>query len=249
MARPKKSSVLDFRILCLAALVLASLVAIAVRLWFVQVKMVDYYRGRIQGSSEVTVRIPSIRGEIRDRNGVPLVTNRPSYEVDFYLPDLVSGYRKQYGQPPMVEFRAKDSNGMLHDRKEADIVQIVDKTIIPRLEELKVAEPYNSQHLRTHFRNNTLVPFTYREDLDFATFSKFAEKDLGLPGVQVNVRPVRKYVYNAMAGQLLGYVGAPQDINKLQDIKDFNLYETEVQGRTNNEYYLYVHLRDKSGKR
>src|ERR1700737_603678 len=222
MARSKKSSVLDFRILFLGAFILVALVAIGIRLWFVQVKMADYYRGRIQGSSEVTVRIPSVRGEIRDRNGLPLVTNRPSYEVDFYLPDLVSGDRKQYGQPPMLEFRAKDSSGMLHDRKEADIVQIVDKTIIPRLEELKVAEPYNSQRLRTHYRNNTLVPFAYREDLDFATFSKFAEKDLGLPGVQVNVRPVRKYVYNAMAGQILGYVGAPKDINKLPDIKYFN---------------------------
>ena len=97
MARPKKSSVLDFRILFLAGLILVALGAIAVRLWFVQVKMVDYYRGRIQGSSQVTVRIPSVRGEIRDRNGIPLATNRPSYEVDFYLPDLVSGYQKQYG--------------------------------------------------------------------------------------------------------------------------------------------------------
>src|ERR1700737_2024297 len=131
MARSKKSSVLDFRILFLAVFILAVLLAIGVRLWFIQVKMADFYRGRIQGSSEVTVRIPSIRGEIRDRNGVPLVTNRPSYEVDFYLPDLVSGYRKQYGQPPMVEFRAKDSNGMLHDRKDADIVQIAEKRKFP----------------------------------------------------------------------------------------------------------------------
>ena len=249
MARPKKSSVLDFRILFLAALVLVALAAIAVRLWFVQVKMVDYYRGRIQGSSEVTVRIPSVRGEIRDRNGIPLATNRPSYEVDFYLPDLVSGYKKQYGQPPMVEFRAKDSNGMLHDRKEADIVQIVDKTIIPRLEELKVAEPYNSRRLRTHYRNNTLVPFAYREDLDFATFSKFAEKDLGLPGVQVNVRPVRKYLYNALGAHLLGYVGSAKDINELPDIKDFNFYEPDIQGKTNIELYLDDALRGKPGKR
>jgi penicillin-binding protein 2 len=249
MARPKKSSVLDFRILFLAAVILGALAAIAVRLWFVQVKMADYYRSRIQGSSEVSVRIPSVRGEIRDRNGIPLATNRPSYEVDFYLPDLVSGYKRQYGQPPMVEFRAKDSNGMLHDRKEADIVRIVDKTIIPRLEELKVAEPYNSQRLRTHYRNNTLVPFAYREDLDFATFSKFAEKDLGLPGVQVNVRPVRKYVYNALGAHLLGYVGSAKDINQLPDIKDFNFYEPDVQGKTNIELYLDDALRGKPGKR
>jgi penicillin-binding protein 2 len=249
MPRPKKSSILDFRILFLAAFFLLALGVIGVRLYFVQIKMTDYYRSRIQGSSEITVRIPSIRGEIRDRNGIPLVTNRPSYEVDFYLPDLVAGYKKQYGQPPMVPFRAKDSSGMLHDRKEADIVQIVDKTIIPRLEELKVAEPYNSQKLRNHYRNDTLVPFTYREDLDFGTFSKFAEKDLGLPGVQVNVKPVRKYVYNAMAAQILGYVGAPKDISKLPDVRDFNFYESDVQGRTNIEYYMDDALRGKPGRR
>jgi penicillin-binding protein 2 len=249
MPRPKKSSVLDFRILFLAGFFLLALAAICLRLYFVQVKMTSYYQGRIQGSSEITVRIPSIRGEIRDRNGVPLVSNRPSYEVDFYLPDLVTGYKKQFGSPPTIEFRSKDSNGMLHDRREADIVQIVDKTIIPRLEELKVAEPYNSQRLRTHYRNNTLVPFTYREDLDFSTFSKFAEKDLGLPGVQVNVKPVRKYVYGALAAQILGYVGAPKDISKLPDVRDFNFYEADVQGRTNVEYYLDDALRGKPGRR
>ncbi len=249
MARAKKTVALDLRLLFLAGLVLLSIALLAVRLWYLQVPLSDHFKGRIQGASEVTVRIPSVRGEIRDRRGVALVTNRPSYEVDFYLPDLVTGYKKQYGQPPLIDFRAKDASGMLHDRKEADIVGIVDRTIIPRLEELRVAEPYNSQKLRTHYRNNTLVPFTYREDLDFATFSKFAEKDLGLPGVQVNVRPVRKYVFNALAGQLLGYVGAPHDINKLPDVRDFSFYEPDVQGRTNIEYFMDDELRGKPGRR
>src|ERR1700726_3373764 len=249
MARSRSSSLLDFRILFLAGLFLVALAAIGIRLWWVQIKLYTYYKGRIQGSSEVTVRIPSVRGEIRDRNGVALVTTRPSYEVDFYLPELVSGYRKQYGAPPMIDYLGKGSDGMLRARKEEDIVQIVDQTIIPRLEQLKVAEPYNSQRLRTHYRNNTLVPFIYREDLDFSTLSKFAEKDLGLPGVQVNIRPVRKYIYNALAAQILGYVGAPKDINKLPDIKDFNFYEPDVQGRTNIEYYLDDDLRGKPGRR
>ena len=249
MARLKQSSVLDFRILLLAAFVLLCLLIIGYRLWWVQIKLYSYYKGRIQNSSEVTVRIPSVRGEIRDRNGVILVSNRPSYEVDFYLPDLVTGYKNQYGQTPLVDFQQRDSSGMIHDRKEADIVQIVDETIIPRLEELKMAEPYNAERLRTHYRNNTLVPFTYREDLDFATFSKFAEKDLGLPGVQVTVRPVRKYLYNAMAAQILGYVGAPKDINKLPDVKDFDFYSPDVQGRTNIEYFLDDDLRGKPGTR
>jgi penicillin-binding protein 2 len=249
MARPKPFATLDFRILTLASLILLALIVIGFRLWWVQVKLYAHYKAKIQGSSEVSVRIPSVRGEIRDRNGVVLVTNRQSYEVDFYLPELVSGYRKQYGAPPMIDYLGKGSDGMLRERKEEDIVQIVDQTIIPRLEQLKVAEPYNSQRLRTHYRNNTLVPFIYREDLDFSTLSKFAEKDLGLPGVQVNIRPVRKYVYSALAAQILGYVGAPKDINKLPDIKDFNFYQPDVQGRTNIEYFLDDELRGKAGRR
>ncbi|MBV8814166.1 MAG: penicillin-binding protein 2, partial [Verrucomicrobia bacterium] len=249
MARPKKSAFLDFRILAFAGIILLALIVIGIRLWWVQVRLYTHYRGKIQGSSEVTVRIPSVRGEIRDRNGVVLVTNRQSYEVDFYLPELVNGYRKQYGAPPMLDYLSKGADGMLRQRKEEDIVRIVDQTIIPRLDQLKVAEPYNSQRLRTHYRNNTLVPFIYREDLDFSTLSKFAEKDLGLPGVQVNARPVRKYVYNAMAAQILGYVGAPKDINKLPDVRDFNFYQPDVQGRTNIEYFLDDELRGKPGRR
>jgi penicillin-binding protein 2 len=249
MVHPRKSPVLDFKILFLALLMLSVLAAISIRLWFIQIRMNVYYCNRIQGRSEVTVRIPAIRGEIRDRNGVVLVTNRPSYCVEFFLPELVSGYAKRYGQAPTIEFQTEDSNRMLRDRKEADIVKILDRTIIPRLEALKVAEPYNAKRLRTHYRNNALLPFTYREDLDFATFAMFAEKDLGLPGVHVNVKPVRRYVYNAMAAQILGYVGAPEDTNNLSDLKDFDFYEPDVQGRTNLEYFIDGVLRGKPGKR
>jgi penicillin-binding protein 2 len=65
----------------------------------------------------------------------------------------------------------------------------------------------------------------------------------------VNVKPVRKYVYNAMAAQILGYVGAPEDTNNLSDLKDFDFYEPDVQGRTNLEYFIDGVLRGKPGKR
>ena len=222
---------------------------IGVRLWFVQVVLADYYRHRVRGSSEVTVRMPSVRGEIRDRNGIALVTNRPSYEVDFYLPDIVNGYKQKYGQIPMTGIRTKDSHGMLHDRSEPDIVDIVNHTIVPKLRIFKLSGSFNTEKLRTHFQNDYLVPFTYRQDLDFITFSKFAEKDLGIPGVQVNVTPVRQYAYGALGAQILGYVGAPKDISHLPDIKEFDFYQPDVQGRTNIEYSMDDVLRGKPGKR
>ena len=66
MLRPVKSPVLDFKILFLALLMLGVLAAISTRLWFIQIRMNVYYCSRIQGRSEVTIRIPAIRGEIRD---------------------------------------------------------------------------------------------------------------------------------------------------------------------------------------
>jgi len=99
------------------------------------------WTARVQNSSEATVRIPSVRGEIRDRNGVSLVQNRASYEVDFYLPEMVKGYRQRYGRPPETQYRATIS-GMPKDLKEPDIVRIVNDGIVPRLEDLDIARDY-----------------------------------------------------------------------------------------------------------
>src|SRR5437870_10671419 len=120
------------RLQLLGLLMLTGLATLGLRLWWVQVARGSDWTARIRGSSEATVRIPSIRGEIRDRNGLSLVQNRASYEVDFYLPEMVKGYRQRYGRPPETQYRATIS-GMPKDVKEADIIRIVNDGIIPRL--------------------------------------------------------------------------------------------------------------------
>src|SRR5947207_7168648 len=89
------------RLQFLGLLFLAGLAALLGRLWFVQVAHGQEWTNKIRSSSEATVRIPSVRGEIRDRNGTTLVQNRASYEVDFYLPEMVKGYRERVGPPPL----------------------------------------------------------------------------------------------------------------------------------------------------
>src|ERR671935_712011 len=134
------------RIQFLGLLMLLGLGALGMRLWWVQVARGAAWTAKIRGSSEATVRIPSIRGEIRDRNGLPLVTNRASYEVDFYLPEMVKGYRERFGQPPLNEYRAI-INGMPKDVKEPDIIRIVNDGIVPRLNDLDLARDYNAKNL------------------------------------------------------------------------------------------------------
>jgi len=226
---------------------LLGLGALAVRLWWVQVARGAAWTARIRGSSAATVRIPSIRGEIRDRTGLPLVQNRASYEVDFYLPEMVKGYRQRYGQPPLTEYRATIS-GMPKDLKEADIVKIVNSGVVPRLDDLNLARDYNASQLQKHYRTNTEVPYTYIKDIDFPTMAKFAEHDVGLPGVDLAIKPVRSYVYGALAAHLLGYVGPPDDTNK-EEAKKFTFYQGDVEGKANIEKIFDQYLRGKPGIR
>src|SRR5437867_10440501 len=235
------------RIQFLGLLMILGISALGRRLWWVQVARGAEWTARIRGSSEATVRIPSVRGEIRDRNGLTLVQNRASYEVDFYLPEMVKGYRERLRQPPLSEYRAI-INAIPKDMKEPDIIKIVNNGIVPRLNQLDLARDYNAGQLQRHYRNDTEVPFSYIKDIDFPTMAKFAEHDVGLPGVDLAIKPVRSYVYGALAAHLLGYVGAPDDVNK-EEARKYTFYQGDVEGKSNIEKGMDDYLRGKPGVR
>jgi penicillin-binding protein 2 len=235
------------RIQFLGLLMLMGIGALSLRLWWIQVAHGAEWTAQLRGSSQATVRIPSVRGEIRDRNGLALVQNRASYEVDFYLPEMVKGYRERFGPPPLTEYRAI-INGMPKDQKEPDIIQIVNNGIVPRLDDLDLARDYNAGQLARHYRNDTEVPFSYIKDIDFRTMAKFSEHDVGLPGVDIAIKPVRSYVYGALAAHILGYVGAPDDTNK-EEARKYTFYQGDVDGKSNIEKSMDEYLRGKPGVR
>jgi penicillin-binding protein 2 len=235
------------RIQFLGLFMLLGVGSLGLRLWWIQVAHGPEWTAQIRGSSQATVRIPSVRGEIKDRNGVTLVQNRASYEVDFYLPDMVRGYRERFGSPPTSEYRAT-INGMPKDVKEPDIIKIVNNGIVPRLNDLDLARDYNAGRLQKHYRNDTEVPFSYVKDIDFSTLAKFSEHDVGLPGVELAIKPVRSYVYGALASHILGYVSMPDDIDK-EEAKKFTFYQGDLEGKSNVEKIMDEYLRGKPGVR
>ena len=235
------------RIQLVGLLMLLGMGALGLRLWWIQVAHGAEWTSQLRGSSQATVRIPSVRGEIKDRNGVTLVQNRASYEVDFYLPEMVKGYRERFGSPPLTEYRAV-INGMPKDQKEPDIIKIVNDGIVPRLNDLDLARDYNAGRLQKHYRNDTEVPYSYVKDIDFPTLAKFSEHDVGLPGVDIAIKPVRSYVYGALAAHILGYVGMPNDIDK-EEAGKFTFYQQDVEGKSNIEKTMDQYLRGKPGVR
>jgi penicillin-binding protein 2 len=247
---PRRGARVEWRLFFIAIAMLAAFGGLLGKLWWEQVARGQMWAKKIAGRSEVTVRIPSVRGEIQDRNGLTLVTNRASFEVDFYLPDMVRGYKQQnpHEKLPTVTYRGTVRH-MAKDKTEADIVQIVNKSVIPRLQDLDLAVDYNSADLQRHYRNDTEVPYTYREELDFKTLARFSEHDIGLPGVELSLKPVRQYVYGSLAAHLLGYVGAPNDIDLLPDVRKYSFYQPDVEGKTQVEAAYDKWIRGKPGKR
>src|SRR5919204_3826075 len=160
---------------------------------------------------------------------------------------MVKVYRKGYAKPPLTEYRGIIS-GMPKDLKEPDIVKIVNSGVVPRLDDLDLARDYNASQLQRHYRNDTEVPFSYIKDIDFPTMAKFSEHDVGLPNVDIAIKPVRSYVYGALAAHLLGYVGAPDDTNK-EEAKKYTFYQGDVEGKSNIEKSMDEYLRGKPGVR
>lgn len=245
MARITRS---DMRLFFLGLVMMLALASIVARLWELQVMRGDAYASKIGGKSQVTVRIPSVRGDIRDRNGIPLVQNRASYNVDFYLQDMVSGYRRRHGNVPTIS-EMRTQRDMLKDVLVPDIINIVNTAVVPRLEDLDLARDYNAKHLKSHFDHDTLVPFSYIEDVDFTTIARFSEHDVGLSGVDISVKPVREYLYGAFASHILGYVGMPRQIDQLPDVKAFTFYQPDVEGKSQVEQSMDMYLRGSPGAR
>src|SRR5688572_13605857 len=76
--------------------VLAGLLILFGSLWRLQVLSASHYREKAKTQSFRTVRIPGQRGQIVDRNGVVLVENRPSFNVNLYLKELRKSFQNAF---------------------------------------------------------------------------------------------------------------------------------------------------------
>ena len=239
----------ESRIQIIGLFFLLGIAAILGKLWWVQVINHKHYTDKIRGSGEVTVRIPSVRGEIRDKNGLVLVGNRPSFSVDFMLDEMVKGYGEAFGRKNVPKAKHIFTvGGVYQERQEPDVARIVQETVLPRLEQLGLHEDFSVKQLIKHYYTDRLVPFTYMEDIKFSDMAKISERDLGLPGVDTPQRAVREYPFGALAAHVLGYVGQENDPDE-EEAKKYTYYQPDVDGKTNVEQAMDKWLRGQPGKR
>ncbi|MBI2928006.1 MAG: hypothetical protein HYY24_20210 [Verrucomicrobia bacterium] len=88
----------------LAWTVLIGLGVLLIGLWHVQVVSSKRYLSTQLHQSLRTVRVPAIRGRILDRNGLSLVDNQPSYNINLYLEELRERFYFEHTNRVLPEF-------------------------------------------------------------------------------------------------------------------------------------------------
>jgi penicillin-binding protein 2 len=174
--RPLMPAQFALRVAILSGLTLVMFSIIFFRLWYLQVLSGDRYLKAAENNQvrEITVRAP--RGEILDRNGQAMVTNRSALALQLQPTELPRSYRKR-----QQEFaRLSELIGI-----SADQIQ---------------------KQLRQQTRELPANPVTLKRDVDYDIVYYLRENQARYPGVTVQHVYVRNYPEGSLAAQIFGYV-------------------------------------------
>ncbi|NHK27833.1 penicillin-binding protein 2 [Parvularcula flava] len=152
---------------------------IGYRLWQLQVRDHEDYQVRADNNRFNQRVIVPLRGEIYDRFGVPLATNRQNFRV------------------LLVAEEVKDIAGTL-----AEVSKIVDLT--PQEQE---------RVLREVQRKRAFTPIEVADNLSWEDFAKVNFQGPKLRGIHTEVGYTRDYPFKDQTAFVVGYVGAPSDVD------------------------------------
>ncbi|MBU0481510.1 MAG: penicillin-binding protein 2 [Proteobacteria bacterium] len=194
------------------AVIIICLSALMIRLWFLQVHKGFEFKEQSQVNRIQELRIIAPRGNIHDRNGDVIVTNRPSFNVVLMR-----------GDNPRDEVIKKLARIL-----DLDISIILDR-------------------IRAGADTPKYIPIRLKEDIDWKTLVYIENNHFNLPGVRIEVLPIRDYKYGDLASHLIGYLGS---INRDELEKSrLNEYEGgDLIGKQGLEKLLERQLRGERGR-
>ncbi len=203
-----------------AAGVGAGLLVLLVGLWHVQVMSRHRYQQRQESQSYRTVRLPAMRGKILDREGREFAGNSPRYRLDLYLDELRPQFQEEYkrrraelmalkgrtGRPEsdslltwfLSRFRRQKSGGGI-TRSELDQLNresryfVVSNTVADISRRLGTPLTLSEPALHQHFINKTALPLPLIPACTPAQIALISEQGWSIPGVELELVPVRSY--------------------------------------------------------
>jgi penicillin-binding protein 2 len=201
-------------------------------LWRVQIVSGERYRIRQETQSYRTVRLPAMRGRILDRNGLAFAENQPRYRLDVYLDELLPQFadkEKQLRRDLLASRGVVSSNTLtLWDRISARFSRQPKRVVITATERewlkrqarfsvvsnviaevnhrLGVAVVKTEQDLYTHWSRQRALPFPILNKLTPAQVAVLTEQGWSIPGVELELVPVRHYPHGSLGAHIIGAV-------------------------------------------
>lgn len=192
------------RIRIFSFLMAAFIAGLCVVLWEMQVGDGLKHKDTIEKQSVRRVALPGMRGLILDRSGKVLADNAPDYCIAVYIEEL-----RRFGSGTTLE-------------KAVKLIDLISK-IIEKPPEI------GQKEIAIHLSKRKPLPLLAWTSVNDADIAKLAEFDEPLPGVDIYVRPNRRYPQGSLAAHLLGYVGRsdPEEKNGLR----YHYYLPDMVGR------------------
>ncbi|MFY9720648.1 MAG: penicillin-binding protein 2 [Candidatus Cybelea sp.] len=208
-----------WRLVAFVATLALSLVALVARLIQVQLLDGDWYRAQALANQIRLIPVAAPRGLIADRHGIVMARSRPSFVVAL-IPTQVSDVRAELSSLAAITDVSEAAlwGRLLHHRgvDYSDFAQVA------------ANEPYG--------------PIVLATDLPVPTVARLSEVLTDLPGVDLEVQPIRDYPQGPLGSHLVGYVGAiTQD--EFERLKGEGYSPNDVIGKDGLEFAYDRYLR------
>jgi penicillin-binding protein 2 len=250
--RPPISPQLAWRVAVLGGIALLLFAIIFFRLWYLQVLSGDQYLAEANDNQVRQERIQAPRGDIVDRNGETIVTNRRAIVVEISPAGLPASEREAaatWGQ--RMSQRALRPDGFKGEP--VKIPDIPTRELRERLRRLAgvLDDTTATEIQRRIIQSLAQVPYApirVETDVPRAVMDYVQERQTLFPGVTVEQVYLRQYPRTTLAAQMLGTVGEIQ--LKQLDWKHFRgVKQGTVVGQGGLEYQYDRYLRGTDGSR
>lgn len=209
----------------LAGVGAALLVMVALRLFYLQVLHDDEYR-RLATSNYLRPEvITAMRGMIRDRHGTILASSEPSFTAS------IDPWHEAFRPGP----RGAKPRARLDE-------------VVARLAGILEMDPRALLEGIERQRRTSYQPVRIKRNLEPATMSQLAERRVDLPGVIVEMEPLRRYPFGEVGAHLLGYINEITD-DELIKLRGQGYLPGDYVGRAGLERYHETSLRGQDGFR
>ncbi len=251
--RPPISPQLAWRVAILGGIALALFAIVFFRLWYLQVLSGDQYLAEANDNQVRQERIQAPRGDIVDRNGETIVTNRRAIVVEISPAGLPAEEREAaatWGQ--RMSQRALRPDGFKGEpTKIPDIPTQELRERFRRLAEVLGEGTTATEIQRRVIQSLAQVPYApvrVETDVERSVMNYVQERQKLFPGVTVEQVYLRQYPRTTLAAQMLGTVGEIQQ--KQLDWKHFRgVRQGTVVGQGGLEYQYDRYLRGIDGSR